>query len=108
MKMKLNLDELQVESFDTTPERSRKAAGTVQGFGLDTVEIISCVFPCGGSDTCGGSCGGTCNDPTCSTCAGNTCEGTCGGNTCGGTCNGLTCDNTDPCASCPSCPAIIC
>lgn len=106
-KMKLDLDELNVESFDTTPAEGQKGTGTVQGYYLGTIQIISCLFACTDPtcNTCDASCGGTCD--TCDASCGGTCE-TCDGPTCGSTCGGFTCDDTDPCTTCPSCPQIIC
>lgn len=102
-KMKLDLEELSVETFDTLPGSSGKAGGTVRAY-LNTEEIISCISFCEACtgdtcDTCAASCGGTCN--TCSTCGGSTCEGTCGENTCNGC-------GTNPWETCPSCPQFIC
>lgn len=102
MKMKLNLDELDVESFDPMPAEEGNAPGTLRGY-LGTQEPFTCDSceeeTCGGTCTCDPSCGGTC---TCGT----SCGGTC--NTCGSTCGGLTCDSTDPCNTCPSCPFPFC
>jgi hypothetical protein len=68
-KLKLNLDELSVESFDTT--RAEKEKGTVFG------EQCTCYTQC----TC----------PGCPTCANyNTCNATCGA-TCANTCDDATC-----------------
>jgi hypothetical protein len=67
MKLKLNLEDLSVDSFDTV--RSGKARGTVFG------EQCTCWTYCG-QNTC----------PGCPTCDG-TCNGTCAGDTCAGTCN---------------------
>ncbi len=105
-KLKLDLDQLSVESFDTAPTRSGQPDGTVKGFAT-LPEIITC-FTC--DATCSLTCELTCDDPTCSTCNGNTCEGTCGGHTCNGTCGENTCNgcNTQPWDTCPSCPYIIC
>jgi hypothetical protein len=95
-KLKLDLDQLTVESFDTiVPDGTQR--GTVQGFG--PTRFVSCVP---GAATCGISCepgcdnsvGGTC-DPSC----GGTCDATCNctGNSCYGTC-AATCNVT--CATC--------
>lgn len=85
-KLKLHLDELAVDSFETAP--MSRLAGTVRGAadapGIpdegDVVEpepsdvailsIWTCWTACG-QNTCGGSCGvtcATCNDPTCNSC----------------------------------------
>ena len=97
-KVALELDALQVESFDTTSEGAR-ARGTVNARGVVIAEPYSdfqqcgsypnCPSPlcvdtplasCDGSCqwTCGASCNGSCN--TCATC--NTCQESCNG-TCG-------------------------
>lgn len=74
-KLKLRLDDLSVESFDT--QRMDREKGTVIG------------------EEC--SCGGTC-DATCP----NTCAYTCDDNTCLYTCDDATCAGTcDTCS--PSC-----
>ncbi len=89
-KIHLNLEDLEVESFATTPEDPAGSKGTVFGHVL-TMQTIDCDPQCtdGGTtcaDTCGASCGGTCD--TCVTCAGScqSCGATC--NSCGG---GATC-----------------
>lgn len=81
-KKKLSLDDLKVESFQTTPEENESGEGTVFGFGAYTEET-ACV---------GSTCGYTC---TCITCVA-TCRWTCGWtsmgtcpascDTCGSTC----------------------
>lgn len=62
-KLALSLEELSVESFDTTP-RSGRGGGTVQAHDNSdsTCYDIDCV--CTGGLTCVGSCNGTC-DNTC-------------------------------------------
>ena len=90
MKLKLKLEDLSVDSFDTM--RSDKARGTV--FGEQCTCPTACSCP--GCPTCDASCNGTC-DPSCaesclSTCdvsclSCNTCEHTCDGDTCGYTCD---------------------
>ncbi|HEX8695613.1 MAG TPA: pinensin family lanthipeptide [Longimicrobium sp.] len=87
MKMKLNLEELQVESFETVagePER-----GTVRGYITGTLGC-NCT-----EDTCA-SCEGTCDTcfNTCPDTCANTCPATCR-NTCPATCN--TCDGQASC-----------
>jgi hypothetical protein len=72
-KLALNLDELVVDSFDTTV--SEKPRGTV--FGEQCTCYTNCTCP--GCPTCYASCNGTCG-------------GTCGENTCAASCNG-TCVN---------------
>jgi len=90
-KLSLNLNELRVESFDTTPV-PRKGKGTVFG------EQCTCPTAC----TCPGC-------PTCATCAytcyepgnGNTCEHTCAAeytcDTCVDTCANTGCTGNRPC-----------
>lgn len=83
-KLRLNLDELEIESFATTAEADALEEGTVHGY--------HCTCNC-----C------TDNDPTCyNTCAGNaTCHRTCvGNNTCGQTACYGTCYNTCNWGSC--------
>lgn len=74
MKMKLDLDELQVESFETVAGEAER--GTVHGYITGTL-------------------GCNCTDDTCASC-----EGTC--DTCADTCPN-TCRNTCP-ATCATCP----
>jgi hypothetical protein len=88
-KLRLNLDQLVVDSFDTADRPAKR--GTVFG------EQCTCWTQCG-QNTCPGC-------PTCdATC--NTCDGTCA--TCEGTCNscGATCYYTD-CRTCDSCNPTI-
>jgi len=82
MKLKLNLDQLTVDSFDTSA--SEKPRGTV--FGEQCTCYTQCTCP--GCPTCDASCNGTCDA---------SCNGTCGGNTCGASCNtcGISCYETD-------------
>jgi hypothetical protein len=80
-KLKLNLDELTIDSFDTTANEN--ARGTVVG-----EEQCTCWTACGqntcpGCPTCDASCNGTCG----ATCAGS-CYGTCDGASCGYSCDG--------------------
>ena len=78
MKLKLRLDDLQIDSFHTTaPERPK---GTV--FGEQCTCYTQCTCP--GCPTCAASCNGTCDA---------SCNGTCGGASCGASCYG-TCDWT--------------
>jgi hypothetical protein len=71
-KLKLDLEDLSVESFATTPEPHREA-GTV--FGQQCTCYTQCTCP--GCPTCDASCNGTC---------GGTCAGTCDAS-CNGTCD---------------------
>ena len=57
-KIKLDLDDLKVESFDTTPEDREREQGTVFGY-FTCPTICSCV------DTCENTCDDTCMGPTC-------------------------------------------
>jgi hypothetical protein len=74
-KLKLRLDDLSVETFQTAP--AENARGTV--LGNDDSDPTD--GTCGGYATCDASCEGSCY---------NTCNNTCGGGTCDGTC-GFTC-----------------
>jgi hypothetical protein len=84
-KLKLNLEQLSVDSFDTT--RPAAKAGTV--FGEQCTCYTNCTCP--GCPTCDASCNGTCDalcdvtwDASCDTSCMDTCRGSCGGscNTC--------------------------
>jgi hypothetical protein len=82
-KLTLKLEDLSVDSFDTTTVQ--KAKGTVFG------EQCTCYTNC----TCPGcpTCDNTCDDASCA----NTCADTCE-NSCGGDCNySLYCDTNQPC-----------
>ncbi len=88
-KLKLRLENLSVESFDTTP--TQKAKGTV--FGEQCTCYTNCTCP--GCPTCDNTCAYTCDDATCPACP------TCGADTCGDTCDascydtcGFTCYDT--------------
>ena len=95
-KVRLNLDALRVESFDTSSSASRASRGTVHARGVvaepysqQCASYPNCPSPlcvdtplasCDGSCawTCGASCNGTCNScMTCNTCQ-ESCNGTCG------------------------------
>ncbi len=84
-KLKLNLDELAIDSFDTTKSEARN--GTV--FGEQCTCYTQCTCP--GCPTCyascNGTCGGTCGENTCAA----SCNGTCGAATCGYSCNYTDC-----------------
>jgi hypothetical protein len=80
-KLKLNLDDLTVDSFDTI--RPVPKPGTV--FGEQCTCYTQCTCP--GCPTCDASCNGTCGD----TCP-NTCAYTCDDASCGATCG----DTYDP------------
>ena len=99
-KLKLNLDELTIDSFDTTSRESGR--GTVVG-----EEQCTCWTQCG-QNTCPGcpTCGETCNANV-YTCAYScdTCDGSCGGSCWYTECptNGQTCNpSNDPWQPC--CP----
>jgi hypothetical protein len=79
-KLKLDLDQLTVDSFDTSA--TDKPRGTVFG------EQCTCWTACG-QNTCPGcpTCDATCNGSCGATCAGS-CYGTCGEATCGYSCDG--------------------
>ncbi|HYR09772.1 MAG TPA: hypothetical protein VEQ60_18495 [Longimicrobium sp.] len=72
-KMKLSLEQLAVDSFDTSAAPAKR--GTV--FGEQCTCPTNCTCPCMG--TCAESCNGTCDyHYTCpATCYGGTCEHTC-------------------------------
>jgi hypothetical protein len=85
-KLKLNLEDLAVESFSTTPE-AQKENGTV--FGQQCTCFTQCTCP--GCPTCDATCNGTCA-ATCNASCNGTCGGTCAAS-CNGTCDGWTCVN---------------
>ncbi|HEX8317077.1 hypothetical protein [Longimicrobium sp.] len=76
-KLKLNLDELTVDSFDTTKNEAK--TGTV--FGEQCTCYTNCTCP--GCPTCDASCNGTC-------------DASCNG-TCDASCNGTYYENTCVC-----------
>jgi hypothetical protein len=89
-KLKLSLEALAIESFDTTCTVREK--GTVVG--------EQATNTCPGCPTCAATCAYTCDDatcPQCPTCAAS-CNGTCQGATCFETC-GASC--WDTCRRCP-------
>jgi len=79
-KLKLQLEDLAIDSFETSPPQKPK--GTV--FGEQCTCYTQCTCP--GCPTCDASCNGTC---------GGTCEASCNG-TCGNTCwtCGVSCGGT--------------
>jgi hypothetical protein len=94
VKLKLNLEDLTVDTFNTTaPEKPK---GTV--FGEQCTCYTNCTCP--GCPTCDYTCKYTCDDATCPQCptCGASCNGTCYEATCGNSCYG-TCDASD-CAPC--------
>ncbi len=82
-KLELNLDDLKVESFETTPADSRRGRGTVFGYSEFT-EFASCGPDCtpgdyGGQTYDGGeTCDASCADGTCQLTCAFTCMPTCG------------------------------
>lgn len=90
-KLKLDLEELGVESFDT--QGGVKERGTVVG-----EQQCSCVGTCYWQATCAATCAYTCDDqtcPACPTCAAS-CNGTCEGNTCWDSCGASCWDSCRP------------
>ncbi len=88
-KLSLNLDQLTVDSFDTSAAAAEK--GTV--FGEQCTCWTNCTCP--GCPTCDASCNGTCG----ATC--NTCGASCDQTHCGcpiGTCWDTACGNSPCCA----------
>jgi hypothetical protein len=105
-KFRLELDDLRIDSFSTTPAQTPK--GTV--FGEQCTCYTNCTCPgcptcdasCNG--TCGASCNGTCNCPgdTADYSCGGTCDGSCGGGySCDYTCEGYV--TYGPAAECRIC-----
>ncbi|HEX6371938.1 MAG TPA: hypothetical protein VF006_23645 [Longimicrobium sp.] len=90
-KLKLSLESLAVESFDTTKPETNK--GTV--FGEQCTCYTQCTCPgcptCANYNTCDATCPATCvntcDDPSCAgSCGGESCYETCGEYTCAFTC----------------------
>ncbi|WP_420128326.1 hypothetical protein [Longimicrobium sp.] len=91
-KLKLNLGDLAVDSFDTI--RPAPKEGTV--FGEQCTCYTQCTCPgcptCANYNTCDGTCGGTWGENTCA----QTCEDTCGNdNTCNLCAYPPTCQQTN-------------
>ena len=89
-KLKLRLDDLQVDTFQTTSAPKQK--GTVFG------EQCTCWTYCGqntcpGCPTCNASCNGSC-DVSCNGSCAVTCDASCYG-----TCDGYTCDYSCECTT---------
>ncbi|HEX2077717.1 MAG TPA: hypothetical protein VHG08_08405, partial [Longimicrobium sp.] len=79
-KLTLNVEDLAVDSFDTTrPERTK---GTV--FGEQCTCYTNCTCPgCPSCDaTCPATCANTCDDFTCADTCGDTCDGCTGWTEC--------------------------
>jgi len=91
-KLKLDLHQLTVDSFDT--EAGKQPAGTV--FGEQCTCRTNCTCP--GCPTCDASCNGTCGG-TCDASCNGTCDYTCDYYECGGggTVNDGTCQNYGTC-----------
>jgi hypothetical protein len=92
-KLSLNLEDLTVDSFDTTS--TQKAKGTV--FGEQCTCYPQCTCP--GCPTCDASCNGTCDASCNGTCVNtcvNTCAYTCDDASCAGTCEDCTYDMCTP------------
>ena len=104
-KLKLRLDDLQVDTFSTTAARKEK--GTV--FGEQCTCWTNCTCP--GCPTCDASCNGTCDNTCAHTCAYTCDDASCAG-TCGFTCYYTECDcgtetqatSPDPRQPCMICP----
>jgi hypothetical protein len=109
-KLKLNLEQLTVDSFETT--LAERPKGTV--FGEQCTCPTACTCP--GCPTCDASCNGTCGGTCAASCNG-TCEGSCDSCvSCYGTCdlctqgwdatcrNIGTCDWADPHYACMATP----
>jgi hypothetical protein len=106
-KLKLELHDLRIDSFTTTPMAREK--GTVLGEqctcdtacscpGCPTCDV-SCTDPCG-SCTCWASCNGSCVATCGASCYG-TCDLSCDeGNTCAATCGPMATAPNSPCAEC--------
>ncbi len=95
-KLKLNLDQLSADSFDTTKPEAK--TGTV--FGEQCTCYTNCTCP--GCPTCDASCNGTC-DASCNGTCGASCNGTCNcpsGNTCDWSCGATDCDWGYTCGNC--------
>jgi len=80
-KLKLNLDDLKVESFDTTPMQNNQSKGTVYGY--NHTQEVGCII----------SFNGTCAPQlTCGLCTGQAgCSAYCGTEGCQNTQDGSTC-----------------
>ncbi|HEX6368395.1 MAG TPA: hypothetical protein VF006_05650 [Longimicrobium sp.] len=100
-KMKLDLEDLSVDSFDTSAPLEKR--GTV--FGEQCTCYTQCTCPgcptCQNYNTCDASCNGSCPQQTC----GDSCYGTCPGQwSCEWTCD--SCYYTQCAQSCYGCPTV--
>lgn len=89
-KLKLNLDMLSIETFDTSAEKEKE--GTV--FGEECTCVTNCTCP--GCPTCYNTCPETCGAATAAATCGNTCGQSCYGS-CDYTCDG--CNTYNPCTT---------
>ena len=94
---KLRMDDLAVESFDTTAVK-RDEKGTVVGEQLCTCWTV-CTCPgcptC--AATCPATCAYTCDDATCANTCANTCDDFSCAESCGGTCWNPRCQDSNIC-----------
>jgi hypothetical protein len=101
-KLTLSLEDLSVDSFDTTG--TQKARGTV--FGEQCTCYTQCTCP--GCPTCyascNGTCGGTCGENTCAA----SCNGTCGTPTADYSCNYTDCGCPPPTCQQSNCGMDLC
>ncbi len=80
-KLKLNLDDLKVESFDTTPMQLERSRGTVYGY--NHTEEVGCEPATPGVPTCAGAtCYALCSWGGCTPTPGFSCNNTDDGSTC--------------------------
>jgi hypothetical protein len=103
-KLRLDLDQLTVESFDTI--RRQEKRGTV--FGEQCTCYTQCTCPgCPTCDaTCPNTCAYTCDDATCAyTCDDASCEGTCN---CGNTRLYTNCFRCGQSADASACGGAVC
>jgi hypothetical protein len=89
-KLRLTLEDLRIDSFDTTSPAPRKGTVVAQQDCTCVTCATVCDNTCPNWETCGLSCyytcQETCDDPSCDV----TCQDTCGPS-CGGTCRQYTC-----------------
>jgi hypothetical protein len=97
-KLKLNLDELAVETFVTDHQEGQR--GTVAGYATNLCITYRCdnTNLCTGGDSCDGTCYATCGDEPCNSydaaCGGTAYENSCAGGDCFNTDNENTCEHT--------------
>ena len=86
-KLKLQLDDLRIDSFATTPVA--KAKGTVFGEECPSEDPCLATVDVSCDGACEATAYGTCGELTCEdSCYQCTCVASCGGQTCGWTCRG--------------------